>query len=524
MAKLQKIDSNNTGLRFCEELTLGALPVASSQVWYPMEPNSYSSYGQQVKTVARTPINAGRQRKKGTTVDVDASGGFQTDLTATNLLRLLQGFFFADAHEKTTTAPITGAAGVVITGAGAHTYTAASGLTIFASGDLIAASGMSNPANNGLRHVTGSASGSVTVSETNVVESSTTGVVSKVGIKAGSGDIGIVNSGTAFPTMTSSSLDFTTLGLLPGEWIFIGGDVSGSFFATAVDNGFARVRTVAVHLITFDKTAGEMVTDTGSGKTIEIYLGRVFRNEQGTAIKRRTYTLERILGANNTTDLTKQQAEYQVGAVANEFQLDIKAADKITAELSYMSLHEDFLDENVSGANTLYSKQSGATAPSLLDVDCFNTSTDVPRVNLAIVSTTDAFPTPLFAYCQDIQIMIKNNLKGAKAVGVIGSFEVTSGYFDVSGKLTAYFADVAGVTAIRNNADVTMDVHMVHANAGMSIDIPVVTLGDGRLDVKQNEPIMLPLSQDAGAGTKVDPTLNYTALVMSWDYLPTLAQ
>jgi len=525
MSKLTKIDSNQTGLRFCEETSLGTLPVAASQVWYPLEPNSYSNFGQTVKTVARKPINAGRQLKKGTLVDLDAGGGFESDLTQSNLQRLLQGFFFADAREKATTAPITGAAGVTITGAGANTFTAAGGLTIFAVGDLIASSGFTNPANNGLRHVTAVSVTTVTVAESNVVEASTTGVLSKVGIKAASGDLTITNagSGTSYPVLGSTALDFTTLGLVEGEWIYIGGDGAGTSFATATDNGFARVRTIAAHALTLDKTQGEMVTDSGAGKTIELYLGRVLRNEQGTLIKRRTYQLERILGANDSADTTKEQAEYQVGAIADQFDINLKSADKVTCNLTFAALHQNFIDENVSGANTLLSKQAGATAPTIVDASAFNTSSDVPRINLSIYSKTDGFPSPLFAYCTDVQITIKNNEKAAKAVGVLGSFESTAGFFEVGGKLTAYFADVAAQEAIRANDTITLDVHMVKENAGVSIDIPVITLGDGRADVKQNEPIMIPLSQDAGAGTFIDPKLNYTALMMFWDYLPTAA-
>jgi hypothetical protein len=99
MALVEKIDSNSTGLRFCEEASMGVLPATAAQVWYPLEPNSYSDFGGEVTTLARRPINASRQNQKGVVVDLDASGGLNQDMTQNNTTRLERGFFFADIRE-----------------------------------------------------------------------------------------------------------------------------------------------------------------------------------------------------------------------------------------------------------------------------------------------------------------------------------------------------------------------------------------------------------------------------------------
>ncbi|MCK5603637.1 hypothetical protein KAR91_17255, partial [Candidatus Pacearchaeota archaeon] len=132
-------------------------------------------------------------------------------------------------------------------------------------------------------------------------------------------------------------------------------------------------------------------------------------------------------------------------------------------------------------------------------------------------------PTPLFAFAEELSIIANNNVSPDKAIGVLGGFDSSYGNFEVGGSMTAYFMDVASVAAIRDNSDVTLDMHLVKENAGITIDIPLMALGDGRLDVNQDQAIRIPLSQEAAIGTGAITGYDHTMLMCFWDYLPDAA-
>jgi hypothetical protein len=507
MAIKQKIDSNATGLRYQEETSIGVANVANN--WIPLEPNSYDNFGGEVKTVPRAPINAGRQNAKGVTTDLDAAGGFNTDLTQSNLQDLLQGFFFADFRAKVEfggAGEITGVDATLDDFAGTGVETG------YAVGDLVFAAGFTDAANNGIHEVDAVASNLLGVSTALVTETPGAGAtLVRVGMKAAAGDIDVDASGT-LPTLTSTTLDFTDLGVIPGEWIWIGGDAVGDKFLAAANNGFARVKTVTATVLTLDKTQATMTTEASTSETIELYVGRVLKNESDPTLQvRRTYQLERTLSAPDDTQPAQIQAEYLVGSVPNEITINSETADKISADLAFISTAHETID----GATALKT----GTRPALVPENAINTSSDFTRLKMNIVDAADSNPSALFGFLLDFNIKIDNGATPNKAISTLGAFEVTAGNFTVSGDITAYFSEVAAVAAVQNNSDVTMDFAIVANNAGMVVDIPLIGLGDGRLNVEKDAPITLPLTNEAAA----DPVLDHTLLMVFFDYLPTAA-
>jgi hypothetical protein len=510
MAQVFKIDSNVTGLRYQKELSIGVADPTNP--WVPLEPNSYADFGGSVTTVARNPINADRKRKKGVTTDLDASGGFNMDLTQINMQDIMQGFMFADLEPK---AEFGGAGQVTTVDGAAEEYEAASGLTVFRIGDLVLADNFTNTANNGLKRAIAVSATALGVFENLVAETPpAAATLVQVGFQFAAGDADI-DASLAQPALTTTTKDLTQLGLIPGEWIFIGGDIAANQFDTAANNGFARVFSVATNRIVFDKTASTMVTEANVADTIQIFFGRRLRDRTGSDIVRSTYQLERTLGAPDDALPAEIQAQYLEGSVANEFTINVPTAEKITIDMSFIAIN----DTQNDGPTAL---KAGAR-PDIVESDAFNTSSDVTTMKMHVYDSSDSNPSPLFAFIQELTITINNNASPNKAVGVLGAFEVTVGTFQVGGSLTAYFSDVAAVSAVRNNEDITMHLHLAKANAGISFDLPLITLGDGRPNVEQDQPITLPLSNEAATGAKIDPTLNHTLMIVFFDYLPSAA-
>lgn len=237
---VNKIDSNITNLAFAEEVCLKVLPTLIADghypVWFNLEPNSYSDFGGDLTTVARQPISATRQRKKGTVTGLTASGGFNQDVTASNFVRIMQGFFFADARQKAATQPFNGTQ-VALTSAATSddSFNAASGLAQFHTGHLLKASGFVQ--NNGLHRVTTGSVAAKTIVATNLVNETpaATAKLDAVGFQFGSGIVSL--------TASAAAALLTVSGLAAA---------SGTFTISSANNAVdGDTVTIGTHVYTF---------------------------------------------------------------------------------------------------------------------------------------------------------------------------------------------------------------------------------------------------------------------------------
>lgn len=500
-----KVDSNTSSLSFSEEASLGVL--AGSPVWYDLEPNSYKNWGGTYTSAPRNPITFTRQRRKGSIVDLKVEGGYSADLTHNSGTRLMQGVLFADIREKITTAPMNSAA-IPLTAITTTQFQATGVMPAFIAKHIVFAENCGVAANNGIHLISAKDADSVTTTGLSAEAGPPAAAsITAVGMQGATGDITFLNAGGIYPSLNSTAFDFTTLGLLPGEWLFVGGDDTATHSATAANNGFCRIYSVAAHKILMDKTSGLWVTDTAAAKTMQLFFGRMVKNEStSNLIKRRTYQFERTLG----NDGGGTGAEYMLGAVANEYMLTVKAASKVAEDFSFVAI------DNQSQIGSVGLKAGTHVVPAF--ADCFNTSSDVVRMNMHVVSTTNPDPTPVFAYLMDLTMTCKNNVTENKAVGILGSFDTTAGSFDLTYAITAYLNSVDAVNSVRDNDDFSVDIIFVKANRGMVFDAPLLSVGGGLANVVQDKPIEFALSADAAMVTN-----GYTMMFIHFPYLPNLA-
>lgn len=496
-----------TGLTFT-----GGLDESEGPLWMEREVNEYQDFGGETSTVARAPINPSRQNKKGTIVSIEAAGGWNEDKTFSNFAQLLQGFFFADAYELPTTRSINkpGTLGFTpITAVTANSFQAANGLGKFAPSDLILASGFPQPAQNGLHLVSAATAQQVTVGSVLPAQAADIPAgakLEKCGAQFASGDIGLqVTNGVAI--LTTIAADWTAIPqLVPGSWIYLGGDAAVS--ALDGNRGFARIGAVTQKSLTLDQVTWNPTATNGAGKSVRIFMGLHIRNEpQREDIVRRTYTIRRTLGEGEYG----QQAEYLTGSVCNELTLNVPDADKLNVDLTFESC-DHIVRSGAPGDELL----PGATIPAPGE-DPFNTSQDLVH-NKIYIHSNGSNAKPLFGYVAESTLAINNGASPDRALGHIGAIDVSVGNFEVSGTMTAYFNGVDAIRAVRSNADVGWFMAFALKNQGFLFDVPLLGLSGGRAEVEAGQKIMMPIEPTAGQ-SKFGTTASYTRFA----YLPQAA-
>jgi len=486
-----RVLTNDVAIAFAWEQTLGVLP--GSPAWKQVEPNAIPGWGAMMSTVARQPISTSRQQRKGTITGVDSKVELDLDLTMDHWIDFIDAFIMSSY--KGPTNPVFLPTAVTATG---FTVPANGALT---QNTLIAVRNCTIAGNNGLKVVGASSTGTEIKTSGLTAETGLTNAILEIaGVQGASGDITM----TAAGNLASTSLNFTTLGLTVGQFIWIGGETAPTQFAVTANRGWARIRTIAANLLTLDKKSATFTTDAGATKTIQIFFGRFTRNVARSSgdYLLRSATFEAnfpTLGSGDTA-----RYEYPAGNYCNEIELRLPLQDKATVGYRFIGT------DTPVPTNTRATNAAAAIAP--YRVEAFNTSADAMRMRIAKIDETG-----ITTDFKNITLRLKNNVSPEKIIGQIGAKYMNLGNFDVSFEAEAVFTDEAVISAIRNNTTVSLDLAMRNNDGGFYIDMPSATLGEGSKSFPLNESVLISLRGMAFG----DPSaLNTSASVSLFPYLP----
>jgi hypothetical protein len=485
--------TNKMGLAYSVELTPGVL--AGSPVWKGVEFDSLSKFGAVIGKVARNPVSKAMQRQKGSVVDLDSEVAFETDLTMENSKDFMEGFFYATFKG---TAPLVPTA--VITTA----YTVPVG-PVLASGTLVFARGFTNALNNGLKQVTtGSTTTSVAILGGGMVAETTTATqndsVEVCGVQGASGDIQV----NAAVNLTSTTLNFTTLGLTVGQVCFLGDTGAAFQFANAANRGWFRIRAIAANLLTIDNKSALYVTDAGAAKTIRIFFGRFVANvasNDGTYLER-TFQFEADMP---NLGVSPGVAEYSYAKAnyCNELKITMPLTGKVSAMFSFVGF------DTTTPTTT---RAAGAATPILpVQKAMINTSSDMGRLGVKNVDETG-----LSSFMKSVNLTIRKTTSAEKALGTLGAVAMNFGNFESDAEIEALLTQSEALLAIRDNRKVLFSIGLRNGDGGLFFDAPSNTIEGGSLSFPLNETVKI--------GSKImsnqDDTLGYSLSCSTLPYVP----
>ena len=474
-------DTNRVALGLIEEVTFGTTP--ATPAWQALRITGTPNLAFEPQTEISEEIRADRQITDLILVGAEAGGDIGMELSVDAQSEVLEGAMQSDWALKAQRLD------TQITSVGSGSYTVTDVNDAFAIGQLVKAEGFTNAANNATFRAETASSATSLVYASAVVEASppATAALRQVGFEGATGDLTTTAGGTN--SIDSTTLDFTTLNLVPGEWLKVGGTAAVDQSETAANNDWVRIAAtpaITATTIVLDVVPSGWTSDTNAAKTLQVWQGQSLLN--GTTTK--SYSLER-----QYQDHSPVTYEVFTGMKVNTLSFDIGTAAIVSSTVNFMGKSSGF-----STTRTASSTDIAATTSEVL-----NSSSDVGRIG----ENGTAVGDPNFVL--ESSININNNLRRQNAVGSLGAVGIGSGEFNVSGSLNTYFGDATVAQKVIDNDQSSFDIRLFDTDSqAMIFDLPKLKFSSGAPTVSgKNEDVTVPLEFQAYR----HPDLGYTMLV-----------
>jgi hypothetical protein len=400
-----------------------------------------------------------------------ASGSINFEMSYPDADSPLSDILRSAAFEVWTNTPTffnDGSADSVITDAGttSDTYTVASGGAAAVLGMLVRASGFTNSANNQVFRVASSTGTTIVGSSLSLTAETAPPGNAKlkvVGFAGVSGDITASSTGLA-----STTLDFTTLGLSVGRWLKIGGTAAGDKFATAALNDWVRITVIAAHALTLDNLPSGWTTDTGTSKTIKVWVGDYIKNGvTATSLSTEVGFLDQV------TPTYVQNVGMQVNTLA----MSITSRQVITGSANFTGL---------GGQQVTTSLDSAPDAATTGRVMAANSN----------VGRVAEGGSPLIApnWARSLTFQVNNNLRTVDDFQLPNPVSVNPGECTVTGKIETYFGDNTLLAKLYTGTPTAISSRWQKDSQAIIWQFPRVTFTGGDPQVSgKNQDVTIPL-------------------------------
>ena len=479
---------------------IGTIP--GSPVWRLLEPNTVSTFGSKIDTVARRPITKNRQAQQGTIVDLDSKVDFEHDLTMDIVREFFPAFVMATEAGPFRYGPFETNTVVSTTTSTDVTTTPATAFALPIN-TLILMRGFTNAANNGLKVLTAGSTTTVLKTTGLVTETPPTNAeVAVCGVQGAAGDLSLDVSGNL---NSAASIFVANMGLTVGQWIWVGGETAGTQFIDNTKRGWARITAITTAKLTLDKRSFAIGSDAGTAKTVQIFFGKFIRNVavDSASFLERSYHFEAawkdLISAGN------DGYEYAKGNYCDQLSFNLPLTSKSTVTLGFLGTDTDL--PVAAGSR----KTNASTPIAPVDKTAFNTSSDILRLRITKIDET-----ALTTYFKSATLKINNNVNPEKVIGTLGAAFMNVGNLEVSLEAQVLFTNKDVVTSIRNNDRVTLEFSVRNGNGAIMTEIPSVSLGDGSKELTVDQTVKVNLKGTAFE----DPVLGTSISFSTFPYAP----
>jgi len=302
-------------------------------------------------------------------------------------------------------------------------------------------------------------------------------------------DLTLTITGSTATLVSAADVDWTTVGILVGQYIHIGspdasGDVQNAYDDAGTDDvfGFARVSALDATTLTLDKLDVTLGTaGPHTPETIDVMYGRFLRNVVVTAdaddarFLERSYQFE--VSYPDLGGAGVDEFEYAIGNFVNEMAFNLPLTDKSTMGMNFIGTNSDDI--------TASRKTGAATAVAPLKKTAFNTSSDIISI------TTDVISLISDVCFKSLTINFLNNVSPEKCLGTRGAVFVNAGLFEVNLEGQMLFTNKSIINAIKNNTTVTFAAILSNEDGAIALDMPELTLGGGGREFPVDQSVLV---------------------------------